>query len=90
MTSLGSNGNHNFETVLYKDIKVGDILKLKDGETAPVDCILLQTFDQNGQVYVETSALDGEINLKPLLAPRKINSNFEEIFRKSDSLKFEI
>ena len=58
------------EEILYQDIKVGDILELRDGEAVPCDCILLKTKDRSGQVYVQTAALDGERNLKPLLAPR--------------------
>ena len=31
-------------------------------------------------MYVETAALDGERNLKPLFAPAEINLNYSEIF----------
>lgn len=61
-----------FEHVEFKDIRAGDILEIKDEEALPADCILLKTSKATGQVYVETAALDGERNLKPLLAPVEI------------------
>ena len=41
------------ETVTVADIKVGDILYLKDNEGIPADCILLNTCGKNkGEAYV--------------------------------------
>ena len=67
----GGDGEQ-FEDVYLADIKVGDILEIKDNVALPADCILLKSENKNGQVYVETAALDGERNLKPLFAPKEI------------------
>ena len=48
----------------WKDIKVGDIVKLKNRELVPADMILLATSDANGLAYTMTANLDGETNLK--------------------------
>lgn len=74
------NFEYAFETVAFKDIKVGDILEIRDGETFPADCILLKTAQANGQVFVQTAALDGERTLKPLLAPYELQENFMTYF----------
>ena len=57
---------------MLKDIKVGDILEVSDDQVLPADCILLKTCKPDGMAYVETSALDGERNLKPRYAPQQI------------------
>ena len=48
----------------WKDVKVGDIVKLKNRELVAADMILLATSDANGLAYTMTANLDGETNLK--------------------------
>lgn len=48
----------------WKDIKVGDIIKLERDQGVPADIILLHSKGENGVAYIETMALDGETNLK--------------------------
>ena len=48
----------------WKDLQVGDIVKLERDEPAPADLVLLSAKGENGAAYVETMALDGETNLK--------------------------
>jgi phospholipid-transporting ATPase len=48
----------------WKDIVVGDIVKIENKESFPADIIILSTNDAQGLCYVETSNLDGETNLK--------------------------
>ena len=45
----------------------------------PADCILLKTTKPDGLAYVETSALDGERNLKPRFAPMEIQLGFTDL-----------
>jgi len=48
----------------WKDVVVGDIVRLRRDEAAPADLALLQVEGQNGVAYFETMALDGETSLK--------------------------
>ncbi|CAO3598046.1 unnamed protein product [Absidia cylindrospora] len=58
-----------FGPSLSKDVRVGDILLLRNGESCPADCVLLSSSDdESGICFVETKDLDGETNLKPRTA----------------------
>jgi len=48
----------------WKDVCVGDILKVKSDKFFPADLILLSSSEPNGICYIETANLDGETNLK--------------------------
>ncbi|AAS54610.2 AGR120Cp [Eremothecium gossypii ATCC 10895] len=48
----------------WKDIRVGDIVRIHNNDEIPADIILLSTSDADGACYVETKNLDGETNLK--------------------------
>ena len=54
---------------------------------------MLKTEKPDGLAYVETSALDGERNLKPRFAPMEIQLGFTEIFclvnKKQNQMKIE-
>lgn len=53
-------------TKSWKDVRVGDVLKLRNREAVPADCIVLAASDDppQGVCFVETKSLDGETNLK--------------------------
>ncbi|KAH9086484.1 hypothetical protein LEN26_020131 [Aphanomyces euteiches] len=56
----------SFEPIPWADVRVGDILKVVNGDLVPADMVLLHVDDPTSATfcYVETSSLDGETNLK--------------------------
>ena len=59
-------GALNWQPAQWRDLRVGDIIKLKRDEPVPADIVLLSSSNlgESKIVYVETIALDGESNLK--------------------------
>lgn len=63
--------NEKFEQKKWKDIRVGEVIKVSGNETLPCDMVLLSTSDSNGVAYVQTTNLDGESNLKTRYAKQE-------------------
>ncbi|GAM23485.1 hypothetical protein SAMD00019534_066600, partial [Acytostelium subglobosum LB1] len=74
-----------FEERPWKNLKVGDIVKVCKGESFPADLIVLNTSEQHGVCYIETSNLDGETNLKMRQA---IPETFENLRNEADLALF--
>lgn len=66
----------DYETVAWKDVKVGDILRILQNEWLPADIVLLHSSGPKGVASVETLALDGETNLKTRETPSQIQQAF--------------
>eukprot|EP00457_Paulinella_chromatophora_P000622 gb/GEZN01000622.1/.p1 GENE.gb/GEZN01000622.1/~~gb/GEZN01000622.1/.p1 ORF type:complete len:1263 (+),score=239.97 gb/GEZN01000622.1/:42-3791(+) len=64
-----------FERILSEQLKVGDIVKVRDGEYFPADLMLLHSGD-GSHCYLETANLDGETNLKLRSVPDKLRNQF--------------
>lgn len=56
--------SRSFADKLWRDIRVGEIVKVQSDEYLPCDLLLTSTSDPKGVCYVETKNLDGETNLK--------------------------
>ncbi|KAJ8760979.1 hypothetical protein K2173_022017 [Erythroxylum novogranatense] len=56
--------NQKWETVSWKKLQVGDIIRVKQDGFFPTDLLFLATTNPDGVCYIETSNLDGETNLK--------------------------
>lgn len=66
------------------------MLKIRDGETIPADCVLLRCKKKaKGMCFVQTAELDGERNLKPVIASKYIDFYFDRIFKNRSDISFE-
>ncbi|KAI0019903.1 phospholipid-translocating P-type ATPase [Xylariomycetidae sp. FL0641] len=61
---LEYTGNARFHRDAWKNLQVGDFVRLYNDDELPADIIVLSTSDADGACYVETKNLDGETNLK--------------------------
>jgi magnesium-transporting ATPase (P-type) len=72
--------NNDFKKVHWSDVKTGDIVKVQKGEKFPCDLVVLKSSEKSGVLYVETSSLDGEANLKIKKAKQETNKIKEDDF----------
>lgn len=60
-----------FQQKKWKNIQVGEIIKIQANDSIPCDMVLLSTSDPTGVAYVQTINLDGESNLKTRYAKQE-------------------
>lgn len=53
-----------FKRDYWKNVMVGDFVRIYNNDQIPADIVVLSTSDADGACYVETKNLDGETNLK--------------------------
>ena len=58
------SGKARFKLDYWKNLGVGDFVRLYNDDEMPADIAILATSDPDGACYVETKNLDGETNLK--------------------------
>ncbi|XP_077174989.1 phospholipid-transporting ATPase VD-like [Paroedura picta] len=68
----------------WKNITVGDIIRLSCNEEIPADMVLIYSTDADGICHLETSSLDGQTTLKQ----RQVVRGFEDQASEIDPEKF--
>ncbi|XP_072332990.1 phospholipid-transporting ATPase IB isoform X1 [Scyliorhinus torazame] len=56
--------NGMWKIIIWKEVAVGDVVKVTNGQRLPADMIIISTSEPQAMCYIETSNLDGETNLK--------------------------
>ena len=65
-------GGHEFAQTTSQDIKVGQLVRVRENEFFPCDMYLLTSSLPKGMSFVETKNLDGETNLKHKQADKNV------------------
>ncbi|KAH8880163.1 phospholipid-translocating P-type ATPase [Thozetella sp. PMI_491] len=61
---IQATGKARFHKDHWKNLLVGDFVRIYNDDSLPADIVILATSDPDGACYVETKNLDGETNLK--------------------------
>jgi phospholipid-transporting ATPase len=82
-TEIYSIEKNMFITKKWQDIKLGDIIIVKENEYFPADLVLINSSEPEGIAYVDSKNLDGETNLKF----KKTNSKIANMIKSFEDLK---
>ena len=61
---LKFEGNNQLKEISSENIKVGDIIQVRENQRVPADMILLYTSERKQTVFIKTDQLDGETDWK--------------------------
>nr|XP_048704353.1 phospholipid-transporting ATPase VD isoform X5 [Caretta caretta] len=84
LTKVYSRKEKKYIDECWKDVNVGDFIRLSCNEIIPADMVLLYSTDPDGICHIETASLDGETNLKQ----RQVVRGYAEQVSEIDPEKF--
>ena len=90
LTRVFRNGEYINSKWQY--LRVGDIVRVNEGQYFPADMLILYTTGKKGSCYIETKNLDGEANLKMKYAHKHVIKDFdtiEKVSRANNTFKYE-
>uniref|UniRef100_A0A8C2YER3 Phospholipid-transporting ATPase n=1 Tax=Coturnix japonica TaxID=93934 RepID=A0A8C2YER3_COTJA len=79
LTKVYSRKEKKYIDEHWKNVNVGDFIRLSCNEIIPADMVLLYSSDLDGICYIETAGLDGETNLKQRQVVRGYSEQVSEI-----------
>ncbi len=87
LTKYGGDGDvDGFRATRWRDVRVGNLVKIPNNHEMPADVVLLMTSEPSGAAYIETSNIDGKfhcnscdaLGLYSLFASRRDEPQAEE------------
>ncbi|XP_014809815.1 PREDICTED: probable phospholipid-transporting ATPase VD [Calidris pugnax] len=79
LTKVYSRKEKKYIDECWKNVNVGDFIRLSRNEIIPADMVLLYSSDLDGICYIDTAGLDGETNLKQRQVVRGYSEQVSEI-----------
>jgi len=70
--------NKEFKAISWEELRVGNVIKIMQGEYLPSDLLLLDTNGIKGECFIETKNLDGETNLKYKCVPNNLLGKIQD------------
>ncbi|XP_062431499.1 phospholipid-transporting ATPase VD [Rhea pennata] len=89
LTKVYSRKEKKYMDECWKNVNVGDFIRLSCNEIIPADMVLLYSTDLDGICYIETAGLDGETNLKQRQVVRGYSEQVSEIDPENFSSRIE-